>query len=342
MKRYRIIIGCFFVLTLIFLNCKESKPPVEPTPIPVPSVEKAEPKETPEPPKRPVAFYKDEKGFCALAVNIKNGLVPSIQKVLPESEPYAENIAAQIIKALFWEFDHRRDVRNGDTCRLVYKSTRDRFKIRVYGIRYRSLKHEKTYQAYFFWERDKKFPEYFNEAGASLAKKIKNCPLQHYDEVISLFRKGSTTNRGIKFRVKTGMQVTMPFPSAVTRINWDMPVDGLGVEVRYLGTGLLAQFVHLSAISSDVAEGHTVSVGSIFARTGISGKTQIPHLEYRLLKETDDGLIGVDPLEFHKTETYNLPPSAHTDLVSVKHQVLTMILKVGFESGTAKISLPEG
>lgn len=341
MNRCRIIFCCFCALILFLPGCKDSEPTPIATPTPLPVVQKEEPAKTPETPEKPKSFYKDKNGFCALAVKIEDGLVLSIQKVLPETEPYAENIAAQMIKALFWEFDHRRDVRNGDTFRLVYKATRDRFRIRVYGIRYRSLKNEKTYQAFFFWERDKKFPKYFNEAGVSLAKRIKNCPLSNYDEVISLFRKGSKTNRGIKFRVKTGTQITMPYPCVVTRINWDLDADGLGVEVRYPGTGIIAQFVHLSAISSDVTEGQTVSVGTVFARTGVSGKTQIPHLEYRHLKETDEGLTGVDPLELHKTETFGLPASAHTDFVSVKHQVLSMLSKVGFESGTVKITIPK-
>jgi murein DD-endopeptidase MepM/ murein hydrolase activator NlpD len=285
----------------------------------------------PQVPKEKPRFLQDEDGFCSLAFEVDGGLVPSIKKVLPEDQPFSENIGAQIIKALFWELDHRRDLRKGDRCKVVYKKTRDRFKIRVYGVEYYSKLYDKTFYSFFFWEKNKKFPEYFTQSGVAQAKRMKDCPLRHYDEVISLFRKNVKTRRGVKFRVRTGYEIYMPYPAVVEKMNWDLKNDGLGVQVRYLGTGTIAQFVHLSAISNQVEPGSTVSVGSVFARTGISGDTQIPHLEYRLMKETDKGIEGVDPYEFHGYDSYLLPPEAHKDFISVKYQVMAKMEGVDFK-----------
>ena len=334
MKPTALYFGLIVCLAMFAWGCGKSE---SPAPEPTPGIESGQPEEpSPTPSVRPM-FFK-EKGFCSLAFRIDGSLIESIQKNLPETEPYAENVAAQVIKALFWDLDHRSDLRNGDTCRLVYKATRDRFKIRVYGIEYTSKKLEKQLLVFFFWEKNRKFPEYFTESGQALAKRMKNTPLQQYDEILSLFRAGRKNRRGIKFRVAISTEVYMPYPSVVEQLNWDLETDGLGVEVRYPGTGLIAQFIHLSAISSEVAPGHTIPVGSVFARTGISGDTQIPHLEYRLFKEVDGRRQAIDPFGFHGVETYSLSATSITDFVSVKHQILAKISRVGFESESGDVA----
>jgi len=298
--------------------------------VPVPATPEEDPK-TPEPVSQKRAFgFLKENGFCTLAFYIDGGLIPSVKKILPDTEPYADNIGAQIVKALLWDLDHRRDIRKGDSCKVLYKRTMDRFKIRVYGITYTSQKFEKTYSYYFFWEKKRKFPEFFTEAGTAVSKKMKNCPLKNYDEIVALYRAGSKANKGVKFRVRRGVEVFMPFPAVVLRMNWNLEIDGISVEVRYPGTGKLAQFTHLSAISDKIEPGAAVSVGTIFARTGVSGKTQTPHLEYRMLKETENGLEYIDPFEFHGLESYILDMSGHRDFVSVKHQIIGKLRKVDF------------
>jgi murein DD-endopeptidase MepM/ murein hydrolase activator NlpD len=320
-----LILAVFLCCSLI--ACGKTPAPEVPETTPEPEIAVETPEPTPEAPK---SFIKEDD-FRSLAFEIGGGLIESIRKTLPESESYAENIGAQIIKALFWDLDHRRDLRKGDRCRILYKTTRDRFKIRLYGVRYKSTRFDKTYQYFFFWESDKKSPEFFDSAGQAVAKRMKNCPLIKFDEVISLYRPGVKDRRGVKFRVKTSTEARMPFPAVVERLNWDLETTGLSVEVRYPGTGLTAQFLHLSAISEKVEPGSTVTVGDIFARTGITGKTQVPQLDYRLFKSEEGSDSGVDPFEFHGFEPYTLPPSEYSKFVSVKHQVLSRMEKVGFD-----------
>ena len=328
MRFFRIIkLAPLILILFFFTSCNCSREDENPNPTtPIPSLE-TEPAE--KAPKTAIGFLKED-GFRSLAFNVDGGLVLSIKNVLPESEPYAENIAAQIIKALLWDMDHRRDIRKGDSCKVLYKPTRDRFKIRVYGIEYTSQKFEKTYSYFFFWERERKFPEFYTEAGTGVAKRLKNCPLRDYDEIVSLFRIGSKNNTGIKFRVQRGTEVYMPYPAVVLRMNWDLENEGLSLEVRYPGTGKVARFSHLSAISDKIEPGVTVSVGTVFARTGVSGKTQVPHLEYSLLKETEEGPKAMDPFEFHGQEAYLLDMRGHRDFVSVKHQIMARLEKVKF------------
>jgi murein DD-endopeptidase MepM/ murein hydrolase activator NlpD len=124
----------------------------------------------------------------------------------------------------------------------------------------------------------------------------------------------------------------MPFPALVTRVNWDLKQAGLGVEVTYPGTGLTAQFIHLSAISGKVMPGQTVPVQTLFARTGISGATQIPHLEYRLFRQTEERIEPVDPFEFHGFDSYSIGPKNYKNFVSVKHQILAYLQNVNYKS----------
>ena len=313
--------------TLFLFAC--GKPAPAPTPAAEPEPVQTEPML--EQPKSKPRFVKED-GFCSVAFDMEGSLASSIKNALPDSEPYAENIAAQLIKALFWDLDHKSDLRKGDRCRLIYKKTRDRLKIRMYGIEYNSKKLDKRYLYFFFWERDKALPEYFDKSGVAVARRMKHPPLRNEAEIISLFRKGTKTKKGIKYRIPVGTQIVMPYPAIVERINWDLASDGLSVEVRYPGTGLFAQFVHLSAISSKVTPGEIVSVGTVFARTVVSGKTQIPHLEYRLLRKNDEGVEWVDPFELHGFETYTLLAHSYPDFVLVKHQILARLDKVGFDS----------
>ena len=144
MIRCRAWLWILMVLLAVPVAC--SKAPEAPAPVPDP--ETVAHQDTSPTPSVKSAFNMED-GFCSVAFEVDGGLVQSISRVLPEKEPYAENIAAQIIKALFWKMDHKRDVCKGDRCRLVYKRTRDRFKIRVYGIAYRSGKYDTTFRCFF-------------------------------------------------------------------------------------------------------------------------------------------------------------------------------------------------
>lgn len=326
----RLAVNILVILVLIVMAAAGCKSKDEPASLP------ENEQNTPEPEKKEeikadkgVGFFKDN-GFCMLAFNVKGGLIPSIKKVLPETEPYSEHIGAQLLKALIWDIDQRRDIRNGDQCRLVYKTTKDRFKIRVYGLEFHSKKFSKTYRYFFFWEADKKFPEYFTESGNAVARRMKNPPLKTFDEVISVFSQGSKSRDSIKYRVRTGTEVRMPYPAVVKRINWDIEKLGLSVEVNYPGTGMDAHFYHLSAISEKVLPGEHIPKGEVFARTGVSGDTQTPHLEYKLIQDTGEGPNPADPFKLHGEEPYMLPPSAYKDFVSVKYQILEKFRKVEF------------
>ena len=322
MKRFPLFI---LLVAVLLVGC--SGKTEEPTPEPVIVTE--EEVMTPEPtPEEAGPFYSDDRGFRAVTFRVDGGFVPSLKKALPEKEKFAENLSAQMIKALFWDIDHRRDVRKGDVVRLVYKPTRDRFKVRLYGVEYKSLRFEKTFRYFFFWEKDRKYPEYFSEAGEAVSKRMKNPPLKHYDDIVSLFRAGSKSNTGVVFRVPRGTKVRMPFPATVERVNWDMDDLGLSVQVAYSGTDLHAQFLHLSAISEEVEPDATLSTGTVFARTGLTGKVKVPQLVYRLFKKNGDEIEYVDPFGFHGIETYTLQTSAYKDFVLVKHRVLALMNKV--------------
>lgn len=322
----------FFILILFILVCACEKKPIPPPPEKTPDPEQEMTSSEDIGPKP----FVEKDGFRALAFMINGGLVLSLKNSLPSDEPYAENLSAQMIKALFWDLDHMRDLRKGDMARIVYKPTRDRFKVRLYGVEYFSTKFSSLYRYIFFWESDTKFPEYFTEAGEAVAKRMKNCPLQEYQEVISIFRPDNKSRKGIKFRVKTGTEIMMPYPAVVEKMNWDIENLGLSVQVNYPGTGVHAQFLHLSAIAADVEVGSAVTVGSVFARTGVSGKTQTPHLDYRQFKESEKGDQYVDPFELHGFETHHLAHDDYKDFVSVKHQILAKMDMVGLPGEKTK------
>jgi murein DD-endopeptidase MepM/ murein hydrolase activator NlpD len=104
---------------------------------------------------------------------------------------------------------------------------------------------------------------------------------------------------GIDLGVPVGTNVRAPAAGVVTQVDRN-PINGLFVKMKH-GAGTETMYLHLD--KADVVEGQVLSAGEYFAKSGNSGRSTGPHLDYRVRRNNKDvnpnsGPFPTDPAEF--------------------------------------------
>lgn len=104
---------------------------------------------------------------------------------------------------------------------------------------------------------------------------------------------------GIDLGVPVGTNVKAPAAGVVTQVDRN-PINGLFVKMKH-GAGTETMYLHLD--KADVVEGQVLSAGEYFAKSGNSGRSTGPHLDYRVRRNNKDvnpnsGPFPTDPAEF--------------------------------------------
>jgi murein DD-endopeptidase MepM/ murein hydrolase activator NlpD len=93
---------------------------------------------------------------------------------------------------------------------------------------------------------------------------------------------------GLDIAAPVGQKVRAPAPGIVVLAESGVPLSGTLLILDH-GHGLTSSFLHLSQITVQV--GDTVKAGQVIAKTGNSGRTTGPHLDWRMNLES----IRIDP-----------------------------------------------
>jgi murein DD-endopeptidase MepM/ murein hydrolase activator NlpD len=206
-------------------------------------------------------------------------------------------LAQVVTRTLVWWVDVPGEILRGDTIDILYE-TRPGEEPLVHAVRFNSGKTGQVHRAYRFQPQGDAHPRYYLPSGEELELRLEHSPVDDYEQVTSLLRDGRR-HKGVDFKTAVGTPLKAPFTGVVKRKNWAFRFNGNCVELQEVGgRGRRALFLHLDELPRSLKVGDRISQGTVFARTGNSGRSFAPHLHYQLETQGDRVL---DPFESHRT-----------------------------------------
>jgi murein DD-endopeptidase len=250
----------------------------------------------------------------SLEAKVEHSLARTFQKNAGE---HADALSAVYARLFMWDIDLRRDLQKGDKVRVLWRVSEDG-EVEIAAAKLRSRKFGKTLTAYRWQAPGDDYTSYWRGDGVESALRLKNSPLESYEQITSLL-KDRPTHKGMDFKTPVGTPVRTPMAGNVTRVNWNWAANGNCVEVQF-DDGTLAKFLHLDELKATA--GARVQPGQVVALTGNTGRSTAPHLHYQL----DRGTRNIDPIDYHGTERRHLTPEV-TEAFKAEVERLNALMK---------------
>jgi murein DD-endopeptidase MepM/ murein hydrolase activator NlpD len=283
-------------------HARTATPTPPPTPPPVAA---AAPTPPPAPPKPPSADDVLEKaGLKRLSATIDGPLETAV--VSSVGRELGPPLTQMIVRALVWWVEVPADLRKGDTVDVLYQGGEEPS---LLAVRFHSGKAGKTFRAYRYKPEGAQFARWYQPDGAELELRLKDAPIDEYDQVTSLLRDGRG-HKGVDFKTPVGTPVKATFDGTIERRTWSFKNNGNSLEVRESDAPhRSALYLHLSELPKEAVIGAKVEKGHVIAASGNTGHSFAPHLHYQLMSSS--GLV-LDPFAAQPTERRTLPATEQT------------------------------
>jgi murein DD-endopeptidase MepM/ murein hydrolase activator NlpD len=228
--------------------------------------------------------YPVEHRYRGLNGTIRGSLAASLDRL--EAPAVLTPKLADILGS---DIDFRRDLREGDSFRILYEEVwREGRLVRtgtVQAVEFTSR--GKTRRA-FLLDDGNGDPAYFDENGASLQKSLLRAPLQ-YSRISSDFsyhRFHPVLGRmmphlGIDYAAPLGTPVKAAGDGVVVEAS-TRGGNGRFVHLRHANKGLETYYLHLSRFAKGIHGGSRVQQGQVIGYVGATGYATGPHLDYRI------------------------------------------------------------
>lgn len=224
-----------------------------------------------------------------LRVRVEHSLARTFQNSGVD-EP--DELNAVYSRLFMWDINMNSDLQAGDIVEVVYRNGDDGFP-NIASARFHSKKFAKVFSAYKWLSPDDTFPTYWSVDGTEVPYRLKNSPIEEYEQVTSLLKDGRG-HEGMDFKTPVGSKTVSPKSGTVVRTNWNTAYNGNCIEIQF-SDGILAKWLHMNKVS--VKPGQNIQAGEVVGETGNTGRSTAPHLHYQLNK----GKKVVDPVEYHDT-----------------------------------------
>lgn len=245
---------------------------------------------------QPAAGAPSADGWTVVRAKVESSLARTFQLNAGED---GDALSSVYTRLFVWDLDLRRDMQAGDALAVAWRKAADGLP-EIAAANLKSMKLGKTVTAYRWQAPGDQFPSYWHPDGSEAPLRLKNGPLDSYEQITSLL-KDRPTHKGMDFKTPVGTEVKSPKAGTVLRVNWNWGANGNCIEVRF-EDGVLAKFLHLS--ENRVKEGDRVSAGQVIALSGNTGHSTAPHLHYQLDRDSKT----LDPLDYHGTVRRTLTP----------------------------------
>ncbi|MFN2371493.1 MAG: peptidoglycan DD-metalloendopeptidase family protein [Candidatus Krumholzibacteriia bacterium] len=245
--------------------------------------------------------YPVERRLRGVGGTIELSLYASLQQL---DAPLA--LAAKLNDILGWDVDFSRDLRRGDTFRVVYEEIwkEGRF-VRTGPVMAAELTcRDAPRRAYLYTDRDGK-PGYYDPDGKNLQKQLMRAPLE-YSRVSSEFSyrrfhpvlKRHMPHLGVDYAAPLGTPVRAAGDGTVVAAR-RKEGNGRYVQIRHTNREYETFYLHLSGFAKGVKEGTKVRQGQLIGYVGATGYATGPHLDFRVRKSG----------QFVNPRTLKLPPA---------------------------------
>jgi murein DD-endopeptidase MepM/ murein hydrolase activator NlpD len=230
--------------------------------------------------------YPVEQRVCAVSGTIKSSLYASLKAA---GAPLS--LAPKMNDILGWEIDFQRDLRQGDTFRILYEEIwREGALVRTGSILALSyVNRSRTLQAYHFTDMDGR-PGYYDADGNNLQKQLMRAPLE-YSRISSGFSwrrfhpvlKRYMPHLGIDYAAPVGTPVRASGGGTILEAGHKRG-NGRYIKIRHDNRAYESYYLHLSRFATGIKKGATVSQGQVIGYVGATGYSTGPHLDYRVKK----------------------------------------------------------
>ena len=239
-----------------------------------------------------------------------------IDAVGPQMGPALTQVLTRL---LVWWIHIPGDLKRSDKIEVLYEERPGEEPL-VHALKYQSEKTGKIHQAYRFKPSRSAFFRYYVPGGEELELRLKNGPLDNYEQITSLLKDGRR-HKGVDFKTPVGTPVKATFSGTVTRKTWHFRANGNSLETTETASPhRRTLFLHLSEIAKGIGVGTQISQGQIIGATGNTGHSFAPHLHYQMMSAGDK---VIDPFDNHLTYRSALPAEE----------------RAGFEAETRRLNL---
>lgn len=230
---------------------------------------------------------------------IDDSLYGAVEKAGESAE-----LAWKMADVFAWDIDFMRDLRVGDSFRLLVEKRFRQGEFQGYGrlLAAQFVNQGESFQAAFF--ADAKGEGYYDSEGRSLRKNFLKAPLDYrrissgfsrrrLHPVLNVYR----PHLAIDYAAPTGTPVWAVADGVVTRRGYDRH-SGNKLKLRH-PNGYETLYIHLSRFARGLKVGSRVRQGQTIAYVGATGLATGPHLDFRVYKNGQ----AINPLKIHRSPT---------------------------------------
>lgn len=208
-------------------------------------------------------------------------------------------VISRMVDILAWDINFQKDVRSGDTYRVLYRrkfrpGSRTSDQIRILAVEF--VNQGRKYTAVYFEGEDGN-GNYYNNHGHSVSRSFLRYPLE-FRRISSRFShsrfhpvlKVRRPHYGVDFAARTGTPIRAVGDGRVTRAGWKGGYGRL-VEISH-GGAMKTRYAHLRRYGPGIRRGVSVKKGQTIGYVGCSGLCTGPHLHFEMWQDNR----YVDPL----------------------------------------------
>ena len=227
--------------------------------------------------------YPVQRMLKGISGTINSSLYASLQKI---EAPLS--LAPKMNDIMGWDIDFKRDLRQGDTFRILYEEVwKDDQLVRTGSIQAIEIMNKgKAHTAYLFNESD--HPHYYSEDGRNMQKQLSRAPL-NYSRISSKYShrrfhpvlKRWMPHLGVDYAAPLGTPVRAG-GDGVVMIATHKKGNGRYIQIRHTNSEYETYYLHLSKYAKGIRKGTKVNQGQIIGYVGATGYATGPHLDYRV------------------------------------------------------------
>ncbi len=230
-----------------------------------------------------------------------------------------------------WQVDFSRDLRRGDTFRVLYERL-----VRPDGtarsgrvISAQLTINNREYEAFSFQPGDGPM-DYFDRSGQSLRRAFLRAPLQ-YRRISSAFSRSrfhpvlqvNRAHNGIDYAAASGTPVYAVGDGTIRRAGNGGSYGNL-VEINH-GRGYTTRYAHLRGFAPGIRAGVRVKQGDVIGYVGMTGLATGPHLHYEFHKNGSP----IDPNSVQDTNGDPVPESYMGQFLAVVQEQVRQMDRYG-------------
>ncbi len=236
--------------------------------------------------------------------NIQSNLFNAVESLGESAE-----LAIRLAEIFAWDVDFIREVREGDSFKLIVEKRYRKGEFAGYGdiLAAQFTNKGQTFQA-FLYEQDKGRCEYYTAQGQAVRKTFLKAPLNftRISSGYSLHRRHPILNvvrphRGIDYAAPSGTPIKSVADGVVIKRTYDKHA-GNYVKIRHRN-GYITIYNHMTRFASGIGRGVEVKQGDVIGYVGSTGLATGPHLDYRVKKNGE----YINPLKIKSKPVEPLP-----------------------------------